>query len=114
MNRFIGIVNLLLLSFCSICYSAPVYHVTDFGAKGDGMHIDSPAINAAIEKAASDGGGLVVLPAGTYLSYSIHLRSNITLRWEKGAIVKAAPTRAQQFYLSGLRTQSLAQLTHLG
>ena len=67
MNRFIGIINLLLLSFCSVCYGAATYNVADFGAKGDGMHIDSPAINAAIEKAASDGGGLVVLPAGTYL-----------------------------------------------
>ena len=92
MNRFIGIINLLLLSFCSVCYGAATYNVADFGAKGDGMHIDSPAINAAIEKAASDGGGLVVLPAGTYLSYSIHLRSNVTLRWEKGAVLKAAPT----------------------
>ena len=98
MNRFIGIVNLLLLSFCSICYSATTYHVTDFGAKGDGMHIDSPAINAAIEKAASDGGGLVVFPAGIYLSYSIHLRSNVTLRWEKGAVVKAAPTTETEGY----------------
>ena len=50
------------------------------------------ALQRAIEKAASDGGGLVVFPAGIYLSYSIHLRSNVTLRWEKGAVVKAAPT----------------------
>ena len=66
-------------------------NVRDFGAKGDGNHIDSPAINAALKQAADNGGGTVVLPEGTYLSYSIHLQSNVTLRLEKGAVLKAAP-----------------------
>ena len=45
-----------------------VYNVRDFGAVGDGKTLDSPAINAAIEAAVADGGGQVLLPAGTYLS----------------------------------------------
>ena len=65
--------------------------VRDFGALGDGQHIDSPAINAAIGKVAADGGGTVVLPKGTYLCYSIHLQSNMTLQLEEGAVLKAAP-----------------------
>src|SRR5580704_4666117 len=51
------------------------FDVTAFGAKGDGKAIDTPAINKAIEAAAAAGGGTVVFPAGTYLSYSIHLKS---------------------------------------
>ena len=46
---------------------AAIYYVRDFGAKGDGQHIDSPAINAALLKAANDGEGAVVLTEGTYL-----------------------------------------------
>ena len=65
--------------------SASVYDVRQFGAKGDGKTIDSPAINKAIEEAAAAGGGTVRFPAGVYLSYSIRLKSNIALYLEQGA-----------------------------
>ena len=75
---------LIILSFIighlSLVHAAATYMVKDFGAEGDGRHIDSPAINAAIEHADKEGGATVVLTEGTYLCYSIHLRSNITLR----------------------------------
>ena len=82
---------LLLIAYNLSLIVSPAFNVKDFGAVGDGRHIDSPAINAAIERAASQGGGTVVLPQGTYLCYSVHLQSNITLRFEKGAVMKAAP-----------------------
>jgi polygalacturonase len=69
---------------------APVYDVRTFGAKGDGRAIDTPAINAAIDAAAASGGGTVYLPAGRYLSYSIRLKSHITLQLGAGAILAAA------------------------
>lgn len=65
--------------------------VRDFGAKGDGTTIDSPAINKAIEHAASRGGGTVWFPAGTWASYTIRLKSNITLHLDNGATILAAP-----------------------
>ncbi len=40
------------------------YNVCDYGAKGDGKTLDSPAINAAIEAAVAGGGGQVLVPAG--------------------------------------------------
>jgi polygalacturonase len=66
------------------------YEVTAFGAKGDGHTLDSPAINRAIEAAASAGGGTVSFPAGTYLCYSIHLKSNVALHLSPGATILAA------------------------
>jgi len=71
---------------------AIVYDVRAFGAKGDGKNLDSPSINKAIEAAAAAGGGAVNFPAGTYLSVSIRLRSNITLQLEHGATILAAET----------------------
>ena len=71
--------------------AAAIYNVRDFGAKGDGAALDSPAINSAIDAAALAGGGTVRLPAGTYLSTSIHLKSNIALYLDQGATLKAAP-----------------------
>lgn len=66
------------------------YDVRDFGARGDGRAIDSDAINAAIAAAAAAGGGTVRLPAGTYRSYSLRLRSGIRLHLEAGATLLAA------------------------
>ena len=74
-----------------------VYNVRDFGAKGDGQTLDSPAINAAIEAAVKDGGGQVLLPAGTYLSGSIRLKSNIDLHLAAGCTILAAPAKMKAY-----------------
>jgi polygalacturonase len=68
------------------------FDVTAFGAKGDGKAIDTPAINKAIEAAAAAGGGTVVFPAGTYLSYSIHLKSHVSLFLADGSTILGADT----------------------
>lgn len=68
-----------------------VFDVRTFGAIGDGNAIDTSAVNKAIEAASSSGGGTVRFPRGTYASYSIHLRSHVTLFLEQGATILAAP-----------------------
>lgn len=67
------------------------YNVKEFGAKGDGKTLDSPSINKAIETCAEKGGGTVYLPAGTYLSGSIHLKSNVNLFLDAGSVILGAP-----------------------
>ena len=70
-------------------------HWTDVrsqGAKGDGATVDTPAINRAIESLAQNGGGTLYFPAGTYLSYSIHLKSKVGLFLDHGAVILAGPT----------------------
>jgi len=66
------------------------FNVRDFGALGDGKTLDSPAINRAIDAAAAAGGGTVWFSSGTYLSVSIHLKSNIGLHLDQGAVILAA------------------------
>jgi len=61
------------------------YNVVDYGAKGDGKTNNTLAINAAIEVAAKNGGGTVYFPAGDFLSFTIHLKSKITLHLDQGA-----------------------------
>ncbi len=84
--------NKILTTLITIiwCTQVLAVDIRTFGAVGDGKHIDSPAINAAIQAAAQQG-ETVVIPAGTWLCYSIRLQSGITLRLEKGAVLKAAP-----------------------
>jgi hypothetical protein len=62
-------------------------NVRDFGATGDGVTLDHPAIQSAIDKAASSGGAVVHLPAGTYLSGTIELRSGVTLDLAADAVL---------------------------
>ncbi len=68
-----------------------IYNIKDFGAIGNGTVLDSRAINQAIDTIASKGGGTLVFPAGTYLSGSIRLQSNITLYLDQGAVIEASP-----------------------
>jgi hypothetical protein len=63
------------------------YNVVDYGAKGNGLTNNTKAINAAIEAAAKNGGGTVFFPAGEYLSFTIHLKSKITLHLDNGAVL---------------------------
>ena len=68
----------------------PEFDVRRFGAVGDGRALDTGAINRAIAAAHAVGGGIVVLPAGDYLSHSIRLCSWLTLELRAGATLIAA------------------------
>jgi polygalacturonase len=69
--------------------SSGVFDVRHFGVTGDGKAIDTSAINRAIEAAAA-AGGTVYFPAGNYLCYSIHLKSNVALYLDQNAVIIAA------------------------
>src|SRR5712691_2209465 len=71
-------------------FKSATVNVRDFGATGNGMSNDTPAINQAIEKSSASGGGDVLFPAGTYLAASIHLRSNVRLLLDKDAVITGA------------------------
>lgn len=94
------LLSIFATMMCLAINASGHFNVRDFGAKGDGTHIDSPAINAAIDAAAKAGGGTVYFPAGTYSSYSIRLKSNISLYLDHGAVLKAAvPTEKEHYDL---------------
>src|SRR6202789_584372 len=76
--------------------STPIlFDIRTYGAVGDGKAVDTPAINKAIEAAAAAGGGTVLFPAGTWLCFSIHLKSHVTLYLAQGATILAADSPLQ-------------------
>lgn len=89
MKRINAIIVLCLL--CGFTASANEYNVKAFGAIGDGKALDHQAINIAIDSCVAAGGGRVEVPAGRYLCGSIHLKSNVELHLEAGAVIIAAP-----------------------
>src|ERR1700689_4103820 len=70
--------------------SSAEFDVKTYGAKADGKTPNRDSINNAIEAASAAGGGTVYFPAGTYLTGSIRLRSNITLQFEPGSRIEAS------------------------
>jgi len=74
----------------SLAATPYIFDVRTYGAIGDGKTVDSPAINKAIEAAAAAGGGTVLFPAGTWLSFSIRLKSHVNLHLTQGATILAA------------------------
>ena len=65
-----------------------MYCITDFGAKRDATCTKS--IQAAIDAAAANGGGVVIIPSGVYVSGTLWLKSNVELHLEPGAVLKAS------------------------
>ena len=67
-----------------------VINITDHGAIEGGTTLCTVAINSAITQCAERGGGQVMVPAGTWLTGTIVLKSNVELQLAKGAILLAS------------------------
>jgi polygalacturonase len=77
--------------------SSGVFNIRRYGARGDGVTIDSDAINRAIDEAAK-AGGTVYFPPGTYASYSLRLKSNVALYLDQNAkLLAAAPANGRGY-----------------
>lgn len=57
------------------------------GAVGDGIFLNTNAINNAISSLSKKGGGVVVVPKGIWLTGPIVLQSNINLHLKEGALL---------------------------
>lgn len=63
------------------------FAIPDYGAVPDGKTVNSPAIQRAIDAAENAGGGIVVVPAGTFRTGSIFLKPGVELLFEEGGVL---------------------------
>jgi DNA sulfur modification protein DndE len=70
------------------------FNITNYGAKNDGVTLNTTAINKAIDAAAKEG-GVVLIPQGLWLTGPIVLQSNTELHTAKGALISFTPDRSQ-------------------
>ncbi|MBL9208089.1 MAG: glycoside hydrolase family 28 protein [Opitutaceae bacterium] len=78
--------------------------VTDYGATGDGVTLNTLPLQRAIDQAHAAGGGRVVLPSGRFLTGTIHLRTGVTLHLARGCVLLGSPRLAdyERGYWPGL------------
>ena len=84
-NPAVLVATLVIVSSPFGWAASSAFNIRDHGAKGDGVSIDTAAINQAVEACAKAGGGQVLFPPGRYLSGTVHLRSHVTLQLDAGA-----------------------------
>lgn len=67
-----------------------IYRITDFGVVNDSTIVQTEKIQAVIDRTADAGGGVVVIPKGTYLSGSLFFKTKTHLYLEKDAVLKGS------------------------
>jgi len=88
--------SLLLLNLILVSWrESTEYNVLDYGAKGDGITLNTIAINQAITDCSKHGGGTVVFPEGVYLTGTISLESNVNLYLEYGSVIRGTSDLSQ-------------------
>jgi polygalacturonase len=66
------------------------YVITSAGAVGDAQTLNTSAIQALIDKAAQQGGGILVVPKGTFITGALFFKQGVSLLIEKDAILKGS------------------------
>lgn len=64
------------------------YVITDYGVKQDSTLLQTDAIQAVIDKAAANGGGLIVVPKGTFLTGALFFKQGTNLLVEEDGVIK--------------------------
>ena len=67
-----------------------IFLVTDYGAKANVPELQTKALQEAIDACFLQGGGIVEVPEGVFITGSIRIRSNVTLHLLKNAVIKGS------------------------
>nr|WP_293834211.1 glycoside hydrolase family 28 protein [uncultured Arsenicibacter sp.] len=76
-------------------------NITAYGAKPDGYTLNTKAINAAIQACSQKGGGVVLVPAGLWLTGPVELKSNVNLHLKKAATLLFTTDKSQYALVEG-------------
>lgn len=87
----VSILNLFSI-LCPVKADNPVklYDISKYGAIGDGKTKNTLAIQTIINTCSESGGGIIVVPEGTFVTGAIFLKQGVNLRVEKAGVLKGS------------------------
>jgi len=95
-QRMLSLISFLVLlsTGAPTLRAKTVYDIRDFDAKPDGKFLCTQAIQRTIDKCAENGGGTVYLPAGTWLTGTVYLESQVTILLDTGCMLLGSKEKA--------------------
>ncbi len=106
------VLGVLVFSFCSAQKKIPVvvkspvfkkdtFNIIKYGAKPDGVTLNTKAINNAIDACSKKGGGVVLIPEGFWLTGPVELKSNVNLHLKRNAVLQTTDDFSQFTLIEG-------------
>lgn len=87
------IIFFLIFLFWERSANAIIIDVTSYHAVGDGITMNTINLQKAIDDCSASGGGEVYFPAGKFVTGGLYLRSNVTIRLSKNAVILGSTNR---------------------
>jgi len=81
------LVSLCVLAAFTSFVRAADFNIIKYGAVGDGVTLNTNAIQRAIDECYKSGGGSVIFPEGKFLSGTIVIKDNVTISFQKNAVL---------------------------
>lgn len=87
--------------FKATVFKKDTINILKHGAKPDGVTLNTSSINAAISECNKKGGGVVLVPAGVWLTGPIEIKSNVNLHLQKNALLQFTEDHSQYKLVEG-------------
>lgn len=84
----------------SLTLIAKDYNASIFGVKSNGTTMNTNSIQKGIDYVSENGGGRLVFYVGRYLTGTLHMKPNVTIQLEEGAILVGSPNPLDYEFLS--------------
>ncbi|HTN38921.1 MAG TPA: glycoside hydrolase family 28 protein [Arachidicoccus sp.] len=82
-------------------FKKDTFNIVDFGAKDDGLVLNTGSINQAISACSEKGGGVVLIPPGIWETGPIVLKSNVDLHISRSALLQFTDDKRQYHLVEG-------------
>lgn len=82
-------------------FKADTFDIVKFGAKPDGVTLNTKSINDAIDACNKNGGGVVLISDGVWTTGPIYMKSNVNLHLKRGAILLFTDDKSQYKLIEG-------------
>lgn len=102
MMKHVFFLFLSIFLFPTYELSAKNVIVSDFGAAGDALTLNTKALQSAIDACAESGGGEVLVSPGRYVTGTLFLRSHVELRLSRGAVILGSTDNPKDYPVRAL------------